>query len=145
MHLKCSRASWELLFGWHKLHLASFRLSQMPLEVVCRLPFAACRLPLHESQHSRPSSLSKSFVLFAFFLRFSFPFCELCLCYLFLPVVCSVANRLLSATREMSGGWRGEVLSFCISIIYLTCHPVLGSINIVNNTVNTPQHVAQTA
>lgn len=74
MHLKCSRASWELLFGWHKLHLASFRLSQMPLEVVCRLPFAACRLPLHESQHSRPSSLSKSFVLFAFFLRFFFSF-----------------------------------------------------------------------
>lgn len=129
-----------------------FRLPQVALGFLSpvsnaarsRLPPAACRLPLHESEHSRPSSLSKSFVLFAFFLRFSFPFCELCLCYLFLPVVCTVANRLLSATREKSRG-RGEVLSFCISIIYLTCHPVLGSINIVNNTVNTPQHVAQTA
>lgn len=138
MHLKCSRASWELLFGWHKLHLASFRLSRMRLEVVCRLA-------LHESQHSRPSSLSKSFVLFAFFFRFSFPFCELCLCYLFLPVVCSVAKRLPSGKRVKGEGEDGEVLSFCISIIYLTCHPVLGSINIVNNTVNTPQHVAQTA
>lgn len=60
---------------------------------------------------------------------------------------CRVQRSETFAESEESkgGGEEGEVLSFCISIIYLTCHPVLGSINIVNNTVNTPQHVAQTA